>query len=50
VDDLYRVRKRSRLGGIGQPELYNEEEVVQVKSEFPYRESEEGWVGRAKEE
>jgi hypothetical protein len=49
VDDLYRVRKRSRLGGIGQPELYNEE-VVQVKSEFPCSESEEGWVGRAKEE
>jgi hypothetical protein len=43
VDSLYRVRRRTRLRGkIDQPETRNEEAMVWVDREFPFRESERG--------
>jgi hypothetical protein len=40
VGSLYRVRKRTRLGGIGQPESRNEKETVWANTESSHRETE----------
>jgi hypothetical protein len=48
VDSSYRVWRRTRLVGIDQSELRNEEEMVQANSEVGIKE--ESWVGRWKEE
>jgi hypothetical protein len=37
---LYRVRRRTGLGGIGESELKNEEEIVWANKVSPCRESE----------